>query len=135
VYEWWLGRVLALYRTAGRAGKTSSTVDRVSLSAPLDGVKVVASWYEPTDRTRTVFKLSRRVQDKKRYLLSKAYLGAPRLDYDAEDGVCRLADAHRAPSSRPRLPCKRRDPSGGELSTRLAMNAWSCSSRIADRQI
>ena len=55
---------------------------------------VVASWYEPIDGTRAVYRLGS-VNDTRKYPLGGAYLGCPRLDYDAEARVCKLVDAPR----------------------------------------
>jgi hypothetical protein len=91
-YEWWLGRVLALFRKS--AGKSFTQVNSVSLSEPLYDVMVVASWYEPTDASRAVYRLGS-VNDTRKYPLGGSYLGCPRLDYDEEARVCRLVDAPR----------------------------------------
>ena len=91
-YEWWLGRVLGLFRKS--AGKSLTQINSVSLSEPLDDVLVVASWYEPIDATRAVYRLGS-VNDTRKYPLGGAYLGYPRLDYDAEARVCKLVDAPR----------------------------------------
>lgn len=91
-YEWWLGRVLALFRKS--AGKSFTQLNNVALSEPLDDIMVVASWYEPTDATRAVYRLGS-VNDTRKYPLGGAYLGCPRLDYDAEARVCKLVDAPR----------------------------------------
>ena len=91
-YEWWLGRVLALFRKS--AGKSFVQINSVSLSQLLDGITVVASWYEPTDASRAVYRLGS-VNDTRKYPLGGAYLGCPRLDYDAEARVCKLVDAPR----------------------------------------
>ena len=53
---------------------------------------VVASWYEPIDATRAVYRLNS-VNDTHKYALGGSCLGCPRLDYDAEARVCRLVDA------------------------------------------
>jgi hypothetical protein len=89
-YEWWLGRVLGLFRKS--AGKSFAQLNSVSLSEPLDDVMVVASWYEPIDATRAVYRLNS-VNDSRKYPLGGSYLGCPRLDYDAEARVYRLVDA------------------------------------------
>ena len=91
-YEWWLGRVLALYRKS--ACKSFTQIKSVSLSGPLDDFMVVASWYKPTDATRAVYRHNG-VNDTRKYQLGGSYLGCPRLDYDAEARVCTLVDAPR----------------------------------------
>jgi hypothetical protein len=91
-YEWWLGRVLGLFHKS--AGKSFTQINSVSLSEPLDNFMVVASWYEPIDATRAVYRLGS-VIDTRKYPLGGAYLGCPRLDYDAEARVCKLIDAPR----------------------------------------
>jgi hypothetical protein len=90
-YEWWLGRVLGLFRkSASKSFKTQ--LNSVSISEPLDDVMVVASWYEPIDATRAVYRRNS-VNDTRKYPLGGSCLGCPRLDYDAEARVCRLVDA------------------------------------------
>ena len=56
---------------------------------------VVASWYEPIDATRAVYRLNsvNDTRNRRKYPLGGSCLGCPRLDYDAEKGVCRLVDA------------------------------------------
>jgi hypothetical protein len=56
---------------------------------------MASRWYVPTNGTCTVYTLGRGVQVKDKYPLGRTYLGAPRLDYDADDRVYRLADAAR----------------------------------------
>jgi hypothetical protein len=45
-HEWWLGRVLALHRKAAN-GRSHGSVAEISLDGELQGVQVVAAWYEP----------------------------------------------------------------------------------------
>ena len=71
-----------------------SHINSVSLSEPLDDVMMVASWYEPIDAARAVYRLNI-VNDTCKYPLGSAYLGCPRLDHDADACICKLVDAPR----------------------------------------
>ena len=85
--------MLGLFRKS--AGKSFTQLNSVSLSEPLDDIMVVASWYEPIDATRAVYRLGS-VNDTRKYPLGGAYPGCPRLvDYDAEARGCKLVDAPR----------------------------------------
>ena len=89
--KWLLGREIGLFRKS--AGKSfMMQLNSISISEPLDDVMVVASWYEPIDATRAVYRLNS-VNDTRKFPLGGFCLGCPRLDYDAEKGVCRLVNA------------------------------------------
>jgi hypothetical protein len=90
-HEWWLGRVLALHRKAA-SGRSHGAVDEIELDGELQGVQVVAAWYEPqAGSQRSEYTLGTARADTTRYSLEHV-LGLPRLDYSAETDTYRLVD-------------------------------------------
>lgn len=88
-HEWWIGRVIRLYRKRARS--------RVLLHRPVSldmlpkDVLVSASWYGETNKSRRTFKHDS-VVDTQLYSLEH-YIGSPCLDYDEAARVYRLQDA------------------------------------------
>ena len=90
-HERWLGRVLALHRKAA-SGRSHGAVDAIELDGELQGVQVVAAWYEPqAGSQRSEYTLGTARADTTRYSLEHV-LGLPRLDYSAETDTYRLVD-------------------------------------------
>jgi hypothetical protein len=83
--------VLALHRKAA-SGRSHGAVDAIELDGELQGVQVVAAWYEPqAGSQRSEYTLGTARADTTRYSLEHV-LGLPRLDYSAETDTYRLVD-------------------------------------------
>jgi hypothetical protein len=92
-HEWWIGRVYAFHqKMPGRRSYTR--VDEVSLEGGLvEGVQIVASWYNATNASRSEYKFDM-VHDSRKYSLDHM-IGLPRLTYKSGTDMLMLDDADR----------------------------------------